>query len=504
MTAISTAVGLDRISRVSGYRIKKGFFDQQSVNLPQVIAVFGEANTANQGTLSTDKKEITSAEEAGVLFGYGSPIHQQMRILRPENGIGVGGIPTIVFPQETDAAATATEEKITVSGTASKNARHYVKINGRTSINFKEYSYSVVKDDAAAQIAQKISDAVNSILESPVTAVVNVSNEVELTTKWEGATSAYLNVSIQTDGENAGLTYSISNTSVGSGDVDLQAAFNQFGNDWITTIVNPYESKLDLFEQFNGVPYGSNPTGRYTPIIFKPFMSFVGSTTANKNDLTSLTSSRSLEVTNVICTAPNSEAFNWEVAASYVRLFSKTMQDTPHLTISNKALPDLPKPKDGIIGDMADYNDRDFLVKRGVSTVVFENDAYLVQDLVTTYSKEGEVLLQYSYCRNLNLDWNIKDGYDILESRNVRDHVIIQNNQVSDAQKTVKPKQWKAVLFDYLDELSERALIREPQFSKDSLQVEVNATNPNRFDTFLKYKRTGVARIESTDVQAGF
>ena len=504
MTAISTAVGLDRISRVSGYRIKKGFFDQQTPNLPQVIAVFGEANTANQGVLSIDKKEVTSAEEAGELYGYGSPIHQQMRILRPENGIGVGGVPTIVFPQESDAGATATVEKIAISGNATKNAIHFVEINGRTSLNFKEYSYSVVNGDTPAQIAQKIADAINAVLESPVTASVNVSDEVELTTKWKGVSSTKLNVSVKTDGENAGLTYSISNVSQGSGDVDLQPSFDQFGSEWITSIVNPYESKLDLFEQFNGVPYGSNPSGRYTPIVFKPFMSFVGTTENDKGNLDVLADSRELEVTNVICTAPNSDAFAWEVAANYVRLFAKTMQNTPHLTVNNKSLPDLPAPNDGIIGDMADYNNRDFLVKNGISTVILENDAYVIQDLVTTYHKDGEVPLQYSYCRNLNLDWNIKDGYDILESRNVKDHVILQNNQVSDASKTVKPKQWKAVLFDYLDELAERALIREPDFSKDSLLVEVNATNPNRFDTFMKYKRTGVARIESTDVQAGF
>ncbi|RLA00709.1 MAG: hypothetical protein DRQ42_04880 [Gammaproteobacteria bacterium] len=86
MTAISTAIGLERRSRVSGYKIKKGFFDQETPNRPQIIAVFGEANEANQSGLSVTAKEITSAQEAGEEYGYGSPIHQIMRILRPISG----------------------------------------------------------------------------------------------------------------------------------------------------------------------------------------------------------------------------------------------------------------------------------------------------------------------------------------------------------------------------------------------------------------------------------
>ena len=105
MASISTAIGVERRSRVAGYKIKKGFFDNVTSNLPQLIAVFGEANDANQGALTVIKKEITSAQEAAELYGYGSPIHQQMRILRPTGSDGVGGIPTIVFPQISDGGA---------------------------------------------------------------------------------------------------------------------------------------------------------------------------------------------------------------------------------------------------------------------------------------------------------------------------------------------------------------------------------------------------------------
>ena len=125
MTAISTAIGIERRSRTQGYKIQKGFFQEDTPNLPQMIAVFGEANTANQSGLTTDKREVTSAQEAGSLYGFGSPIHQIMRVLRPIGGPGVGGIPTFVFPQVSAGGATATTVEITVTGTATANATQY-------------------------------------------------------------------------------------------------------------------------------------------------------------------------------------------------------------------------------------------------------------------------------------------------------------------------------------------------------------------------------------------
>ena len=136
--------------------------------------------------------------------------------------------------------------------------------------------------------------------------------------------------------------------------------------------------------------------------------------------------------------------------------------------------------------------------------MLLENGAYKVQDFVTTYHPDGESPLQYSYGRNLIIDWNIKYGYDVLEKQNVRDRVLIEDDQETNVDLSVSPKQWKAILFDYFDSLSERGMIRDASFSKDSLNVQISTTNPNRFETFFRYKRTGLARIESTDVEAGF
>jgi len=314
MGTISTAVGTERRSRVSGYKIRKGFFNNDTQNLPQIIAVFGEANTANQSGLTTTPVEVTSAKEAGELFGFGSPIHSVMRILRPVNSDGVGGIPTVVFPQVSDVAATASTREWTVVGTATSNATHTVVINGRDGVDFQNYSFSVVVGDTPTVIAGKIKDAINGVLGSPLTAA-NTAGVMTATAKWKGATSDDINLLIDFGSNSAGVSYSQTDSTSGSGTVDLADSFALFGDTWYTTVINTYGvSKLAEFEQFNGVPDPDAPTGRFNGLIFKPFMAFFGSNESDKDVLAGITndSGRVNQVTNVLCPAPNSLGFNYE------------------------------------------------------------------------------------------------------------------------------------------------------------------------------------------------
>lgn len=506
MTAISTAVGLERKSRTSGYKIKKGNFEPNTPNLPQIVAIFGEANTANQEGLDTDPFEFTSSQEVGVRYGYGSPLHQMARILRPSTSAGIAGIPTVIIPQVSDPAATATVHEWTITGSATENTTHSLVIAGRKNVDFTEYAFSIVKDDTPTQIAQKIADAVNGVLGSPVTATAALG-VLSLTTKWKGETSTSLKTKVATGNKTAGIGYSQTTNTAGAGVVSLAAALTHFGNTWYTAIINPYgEQHLDTLEQFNGIPDPETPTGRYQGTVFMPLMAFFGSTESDRTVLAAITDAagRVEQVTNVLCPAPKSEGFPWEAAANVVRVFARVMQDTPQLDINIKSYPDMPVPDNAEIGDMSSYNNRDFLVKKGCSTVTLENGAYKVQDLVTTYHPEGENPLQYAYARNLNLDWNVSFTYRVIENISVKDHVLIRDSQITDVAKAIKPSEWKAVLSGIFENLAERALINDPEFSKASLNVQVSDTNPDRFETSFRYRRTGIARIQSTDVEAGF
>lgn len=506
MGSISNAIGEEAKSRVSGYNISGQSFTNDTPNLPQIIALFGEANTANQNTLSLVGREVTSADEAGRIYGYGSPIHQQMRVLRPISGDGVGGIPTIVFPQATAGGATATTINWAVTGSVTKNQTHYVTVSGRNSIDFTPYAVNLVIGDTAAIVAGKIADAVNAVLGSPVTSTATLA-AIAHVTKWKGLTSKEVNIAMDVNGDSAGLTYSQTSRVEGAGAVDLAPSLAQFENNWYTTVINPYaiDTVFDALEAFNGFP-SDIPTGRYAGQIFKPFMAFFGSTKSSKTDLIAITDAadRIEQCTNVLCPAPNSLGHSWEAAANVVALFARRMQDQPHLDVNAMSYPDMPVPTNGVIGDMSEYTNRDYLLKKGCSTVTLEKGKYKIQDLVTTYHKEGENPLQFNYCRNINLDFNFSFGYRALEDVFVKDRVLVQDNQLVEVDKAIKPVEWKGIVFDYIDDMAVRALISDPAYSKANTMVQINATNKDRFDTQTRYKRTGIARIESTTVKVGF
>jgi phage tail sheath gpL-like len=494
--ATSTAVGTERISRIVGYQITKGDFSESTPNLPQRIAVLAEANTANQATLSTEPKEILSAQEAGQLYGYGSPIYQIMRILRPPTGGGVGGVPVIVYPQEEADGAIAAGRTITPTGTATGNGAHTIVINGR------RYAEIVVAEsDNVATICDKIVDAINNVLDVPVIAVDNTTS-VTITAKWKGLTSQSLNVTIDTNNKDLGLSYAVTSAAVGAGTPSISDALASFGNNWNTIVINSYDTAhLDTLEAFNGIPDPLTPTGRYTGVIMKPFIALFGSTIENPS---SITETRKENVTNAVCPAPFSAGFPMEAAANMATLFARIAQDSPHLDVNSLSYPDMPIPTNRQIGIMATYDGRDSIVKKGCSTVDLVADRYQVQDFVTTYHPDGELPPQFRYCRNLMLDFNVRFGYFLLEQINVVDHAIANDGDVVNATKVIKPKQWKQVLDKYAEDLGRRALVADVPFMQDSIEVRLSATNPDRLETKFKYKRTGVARISSTTAEAGF
>lgn len=497
----SDAVGSERISKIVGYKLAKGDFSNTTPNLPQRVVILAEANFANQGSLDVSPKEITSAQQAGTLYGFGSPIYNLMRILRPNSGSGIGGIPTIVIPQAQAPGAVSKIFKITPVGIATGNGIHTLVIGGREGVDGTNYDIPISQGDSTATICDKIQDAVNNVLGAPVIGT-SLDYDVRLETKWKGLTAQDLTLTMETNENSLGLSYAITTIQSGIATPSISAALATFGNDWNTIVLNSYgavSSVMDALEAFNGIPDPNSPTGRYTGIIMKPFIAVTGSVL---EDPSTITDSRKANVTIAIAPAPLSAGQPMEAAANMVFLFARQAQDTPELDVSGRAYPDMPTPDS--IGAMANYENRDLFVKKGCSTVDLVAGAYVVQDFVTTYHPVGEIPPQFRYCRNLMIDFNIKFGYYLLEQINVVDHAIAADNDVVTVDKFIKPKQWKLIIVEYAVSLAERALIVDPDFTRASISVNVSTTNPDRLETEFSYKRSGYVRIASTTATAGF
>ena len=496
------AVGTERISRIVGYVIDKGDFSTVTPNLPQRVALLGEASTAqNSRGLDLTPTQITSAQQAGSLYGYGSPIHIMARILFPQSGGGIGGVPVVVYPQAQAVGATSKKITITPSGVATGNGTHTVKIGGRAGLDGVFYDIAINTGDTTADITAKISDVVNTVLGAPVIGTYT-DYTADLESKWKGLTADGLSVTIDVNGNNLGIAYYIASTQSGSGTPSIASALTSFGNEWYTLVINSYgtvSSVVSALESFNGVPSTTAPTGRYTGIIMKPFVALTGSVA---DDDTTFTDAHLNDVTIAICPAPLSAGLAMEAAANVCGMEARCAQDTPHLDIEGWNYPDMPTPT--VIGSMADYNNRDLFVKKGCSTVDLVAGQYVVQDFVTTYHPEGENPPQFRYVRNLMLDFNVRFGYYLLEQINVVNHTICADSDTVSVGNVIKPKTWKALLFGYADDLAKRALVVDGGFMKNSIDVRLSTSNPDRLQTNFSYKRSGVVRIASTVAKAGF
>lgn len=500
------AVDSNRISTVIGYELRPGQFNTVTPNLPQRIVILGQGNDANESNYNENEVKLYNIlTDVGERYGYGSPIYNAFKILRPISGTGVGAVDTVVIPQKASTSATFKQLNVEPTGTASEAATHTLVIAGRRRNAGARYDFTVVSGDGPAAISQKMVDAINNALAAPVTATQDTtksSTESCLAeSKFKGSIAEELTIEVDTNGKAAGVSYSVTDTQSAAGTPAIQNALSKFGDEWNTIVVNPYtgDTVLNTLEEHNGRPSASGGTGRYSPTIFKPYVALFGHT---ESTTTKDFSTRKPEVTNVECPAPNSAAFTHEVAAAYARLLSTQAQNRPHLDIQNRYVPDIPVGETA--GDYADYNFRDTAVQNGHSTATIQAGNFIVKDFVTTYHPDGEVPLQFNFVRNLIIDWNVRYRYMILEQSNVVDHAIAADGDFVEVDKVVKPKQWKAVLADFADSLGADGLIAEPDFMKANTSVAISDTNPNRLETEIKYKRTGFARILSSVASAGF
>lgn len=496
-----SAVGSERIASIVGYNLS--VLQQQIVaNLPQRIAVLCEANALNQTYTDSSIEgyawQATSLRAVGERYGYGSPAYLIARIMIPV----IGGIPLVFYPQEEASGATAKIIEITPVGTATSNATHTIFIAGRDGLDGQFYNIAVEQGDTAGDVSAKIHDAVVGVLGSPVLSSDSEYSTI-LTSKWKGETANNLTVSVDTNGNDAGISYVIESVSSGAGTPSISDALAAFGSTWNTIVVNSYGTNTTIasaLENFNGIPDTTNPTGRYVGTVMKPFVALSGSVA---EDPSAFTEARKAQVTLSISPAPLSDGLPFEAAANDAAVWSVIAQNTPELDVLNKYYPDMPTPE--TIGAMEDYSERDRIVKRGCSTVDLVNGRYQLKDPVTTYHPEGELNPAYRWRRDLFIDFNIRFRYRILEETFVVGKVIANDADDVSSQNIIKPKTWKQILISSLFAgLVADGMIADPDFSAESLVVGIDETNPNRFNTTFRYKKTGVARISATTAETGF
>jgi phage tail sheath gpL-like len=488
--AISTAVDVSAVARVTG--IKTEFVDfrgNRVVLLPQQIAVIGQGSTS--ATYSTDKMQHTSATSVGSTYGFGSPLHLAALQLMPTNGDGVGTIPVHFYPLEDDGSGVASAGDVTPSGTATESASYLVSVNNTHS---EEFVISV-GDDVATMVTA-MTDAINANINMPVIAT-DSTTQVDLVAKWAGESGNDIHVEV-VGPTTAGITFAVTQPTGGLVDPDVQPALDQFGDVWETMVLNCFPpqsgANLDAIQTFG--------EGRWGSLVKKPFVSFLGDTSAAVSVATTVPELRKTDRINSQLVAPGSKNLPLEVAARQLARIAVLANNNPPHDYGGQDATGLVPGDDGV---QWLYPDRDQAIKKGCSTVEVKDGVVNLADIVTMHHPTGNPLPEYRHVVDIVKLQNIIFNIDLRFSSAEWDGApLIPDDQPTSNRTAKKPRMAVAEAAAIVDGLGLEAIISDPETAKANIVAGINTQNPKRLDLCIPVQVSGNVNIKSIDLKWGF
>ncbi len=488
--AISTAVPLGAIARVVG--IKTEFIVTNVgglINLPQRVALIGQGASAS--TYDTTKRQITSAVEAGTIYGFGSPIHLSALQLLPPNGDGVGSIPVTVYPLEDNGSGVAAAGEIASIGTATKAGAFTVVVNGIRSSQFV-----VEVGDTLTEVDPKIISAINGVLEMPIIASAGTL-VVDTTAKWAGTSSNELKVSIEGP-DDTGITFGITQAVGGLANPTIDDALAQVGDVWETLFLNCLDvvdtTALDALEVFG--------EGRWGTLTRKPMVAFTGHSLTSPTAVLAITDLRKTDRVNSLLPNPGSTTLPFVSAAGELARIAVVANNKPANDYGRQVAKYIAPGPDG---DQWNYAQRDQLVKGGASTVEVRDGEVTVSDTVTMYRPDGDPNPEYRFVKDIVKLQNVIFNLDLIFNTAAWDGApLIPDDQPTVNRDAKKPKNAVSAMSVLAENLGLAALISDVPYTQANTVAEIDSQNPNRLNSVFPVKLSGNVNINSIDLNFGF
>jgi len=155
--------------------------------------------------------------------------------------------------------------------------------------------------------------------------------------------------------------------------------------------------------------------------------------------------------------------------------------------------------------DQENYQTRNNAVTKGASTNLKTGSVAELNDIVTFYHPENEMIPSKRYVVDLvklqNVVFNVRM---IMESDEKKGAPLVSDNTVTTNPKAIQPKTVKTELMNLADSLARAAIIQEPVFTKEKLSVKIDSTNPKRLNVQYPVKLSGNVEVISADIYFGF
>jgi len=482
------SVDATAISRALGITTK--FFNSAIggvFNLPQRIAVIGQGNTGQ--TYSNDPVEITSAGQAAVLFGYGSPLHLAIKELFPPTGQGVGSIPVTAYPLDDAGTAVVATGAIGAAGTMA-SAKTYSIYIGR----IKAQEVTIPASTVAADALALIKTAISAVLDMPVNTGTIAAGSLPITSKWKGQSAN--DIVIEIVGEvDSGLTFTITQPTGGATNPDIDDALNLIGSKWETIILNclNYDDTATLGKVST---FGD---ARWGTLEYKPLFCVYGT----KDDYaarSAITDARKADKTNVIIPVIGCNNLPFVIAGAAVNKIAVGANNDPASNYSDYLTTLTP----GSYAVQENSPTRNLSISKGSSDTILNNGYVQLNDTVTFYHPDNEVVPGYRYVCDLIKLMVVIFNLKVFEESAWKGCPLLPDSTPTTNAYAKKPKDVKTVLGNLADNLALQAIISDPEYTQKNMSVGISSTNPKRIDIVFPIKLSGNIEVNSIDLNFGF
>lgn len=507
MVAIEKSLDTAALASATAVSFKQRKQNNSAVYRPEKLVVIGQAQTGKTPRYNVPALSSGNADDAGVLYGYGSPLHRIACKLFPRNGNGCK-VDTYFIPVAAPTTGAAEVKTVAISATSvTKSFNGYIKVQdlpfeaaadiaGKVATRYQKnpaqaprgldlnsfetqyIPFTLVKGMTAAEIANSLVDVMLEEMNLPFTpAVVTNDNAVTitLTAKWVGGDSVFSCEIVNEDDEtitaaDTGVSFTITRTTeaAGTGAIPteaLNALDTEFG---VTRVVSQFSSTTVLDK------------------LQEKFDSFRDALIAQY----------------VICYTSKEAPENNEIPGTYDK---ETL-----ITLGTARRNDMVNVQ--IYGDYGnlrrlEYNERNQLLKAGISNIVKKPDgSYTLWDLVTFYHPQGQALPLYRYDRDITVLANC--AYDIMNTFRDSDEwksiILIADGDITSNPAARSLKDIKAEINVRIGLLGQAGFIANYVEAQKNTQIEIDSSNPNRVNMNPYFDITGVGRIFDIKNFVGF
>lgn len=418
---------------------------------------------------------ISSVAQGKSKFGAGSQLAQMIESYVDNNS----SVEFYALPISDPSSGAAASGSITVSGTASAIGTISLYIYDEL------VQIGVTEGDEAAAVATAIAAAVNADADLPVTASA-AEDIVTVTAKHKGVIGndiiMALNLGGDANGEATpvGLSLSLTALSGGTGNVDLEDAIANLGDEQFDFVVSGWtvKSALDAFSAYMNDKTGnwsySKQTYGHIWAAHRGTLSELQTFGAGYND-------QHLSVMGINGT----HSPIWKVAAALAGAAATSIAADPARPLQTLSLEGISAPE---IADRFTATERETLLRNGISTYNVNAGKVQIDRVITTYQTNAYGQADNSY---LSVETLYTSAYilrylrGIITSKYGRCKLANDGTRFADGQAIVTPKVIRAELIAAYTALEYEGLVEDVEAFKKNLIVERNPNDRNRIDVLF-------------------